>query len=205
MHSPLSILWWLLDCQCPTCLRPHFKLTLCETCSRFPYAPPIHRSKEDFCLFEFNETARKLLHSIKFEGKACRLILFKPLLPRQCPIPNPQLVLVPVPLSTERFWKRGFNQSEWLARALGKSWKLKVDTQSLIKVRETPAQSTLKRKERINNLRNVFRWHSSKKPPDAVMIVDDVRTTGATLHACKEVLLRAGVGQVFTWTLFSKS
>jgi len=205
MNSLLSVLWWLLDCQCPTCLRPHFKLTLCEACSTFPIAPPLHFSNEEFSLYEFNETARKLLHDIKFEGKACRLVLLQPLLPQKCPVLNPQLVLIPVPLSTERFWKRGFNQSEWLAHALGRIWQLKVDTESFMKIQETPAQSTLNRQERSKNLRNVFQWQASKKPPDAVMVVDDVRTTGATLVACKEVLLHAGVGQVFTWTLFWKS
>lgn len=105
--------------------------------------------------------------------------------------------ILPMPLSRERLRQRGFNQSLLLARALGYGTKVRADL--LLRVGDAPAQSSLPRKDRIANVQHVFTTDplmTSQIRNRSVLLVDDVMTTGASLHACAQVLLRAGVAQV---------
>ncbi len=109
--------------------------------------------------------------------------------------------LIPVPLHASAFWKRGFNQSEWIARELSRGSKVPLLGDALVKKRHTAAQSTLSRNEREANLRGCFKW-LGKKVPKEIVLVDDVFTTGSTLAACSAAAQSAGVEKIHTWTLF---
>ncbi|MBF5003018.1 ComF family protein [Diaphorobacter caeni] len=106
-------------------------------------------------------------------------------------------LVVPVPLSRERLAERGFNQSLLLARQLDAKDKVRSDL--LLRVVHTPAQSQLSRAQRLRNLRASFAvdplrahlLHSRR-----VLLVDDVMTTGATLHTAALALRRAGAAEV---------
>ncbi|MFM8269660.1 MAG: ComF family protein [Pseudomonadota bacterium] len=110
--------------------------------------------------------------------------------------------MIPVPLSQVRFNERGFNQSEWLARQMSKRTQLKIEIKGLKKTRETSPQSTLSRSERQKNLVGAFSWNPKRPAPERVCLIDDVLTTGSTLEACKSALQKAGVKEIFAWTLF---
>lgn len=109
--------------------------------------------------------------------------------------------LVPVPLHSSRFEERGFNQSELLAREVSLVTGIPVKPM-LIRPVKTSQQARLSRAERLENVRDAFAlspdWMPS--PEDRLVIIDDVMTTGATLHACVDVLLAAGVATVSTLT-----
>ncbi|MDD3678753.1 MAG: ComF family protein [Patescibacteria group bacterium] len=105
------------------------------------------------------------------------------------------------PLSRKRKNKRGYNQSEVLAKKISK--KLKIPCEPLIeKRRETKPQVGLGRKERILNLKNAFfikkRVNLTSK---RIVIVDDVITTGSTLNECAFVLKNAGAKKVWGLTI----
>lgn len=97
---------------------------------------------------------------------------------------------MPVPLSTDRLRKRTFNQSLELARALSKATQIPVSVHALRKVRKTPPQTSLSRKERLENLKRAFVWTGGQKSIEGkkIVLVDDVFTTGGTLSACAKVL-----------------
>lgn len=97
---------------------------------------------------------------------------------------------VPVPLSPNRLRKRTWNQSLELSRALGKRKGVPVFSHALRKIRETPPQTGLSRKERIANLKNAFAWKGNKGGIEGkrVVLIDDVFTTGSTLSACAKAL-----------------
>ena len=100
---------------------------------------------------------------------------------------------IPVPLHRWRRWARGFNQATDLACHLGLPVR-----RALRRVRATAPQTTLPAAKRHRNVRDAFvatRAAASLKGA-AVVIVDDVCTTGATLDACAAVLLQAGVAEV---------
>ena len=108
-------------------------------------------------------------------------------------------VIVPVPLYRWRLWQRRFNQSAYLAQAIakasGKAWASDV----LVRSRKTRAQVGLDRAARRKNVKGAFAVPPQKLGEIAgksVLVVDDVRTTGATAEACAQVLKAAGARTV---------
>ena len=104
-----------------------------------------------------------------------------------------------VPMEKKKEKKRGFNQAELIAEELGKILGKKV-VPLLRKVRETRSQTELNEEERLINVKNAFSA-ISKVLPDNVLLVDDIWTTGATMKECSKVLKKAGVKNIFGFTL----
>lgn len=114
-------------------------------------------------------------------------------------LPRPD-ALVPVPLHRGRHLSRLFNQSELLARFVGRHEGIPVHCRLLRRVRPTRAQSGLDAKSRRRNTRGAFHCHPRRAAGlGHVALVDDVMTTGATLDACVRELKRAGIAEVTLW------
>ena len=97
--------------------------------------------------------------------------------------------LIPVPLHPKRLRRRGYNQSEWLARGLSAVTGIPVDGKSVTRDKDTDTQTHKSVMERQDNVAGIFSLHA----PEAfkgkhVLIVDDVFTTGATVTACADAL-----------------
>ena len=107
--------------------------------------------------------------------------------------------LVPVPLHRRRLRWRQFNQAAEIARPLGKSLGLEVRP-LLKRVRSTPTQTRLSRRQRQENLKGAFKATRDVEGLDGVILVDDVFTTGSTVNECSRVLVRAGVQKVVVVT-----
>jgi ComF family protein len=106
-------------------------------------------------------------------------------------------LLVPVPLHRDRLRWRGFNQAVALARAVGKSRGIAVESFVLQRMRATPPQVGLDAIGRRRNVRGAFAIRQPELARDhRVLLVDDVMTTGATVHECARVLRRAGAVRV---------
>lgn len=104
--------------------------------------------------------------------------------------------VLPMPLSTPRLQSRGFNQSWLLAQALSPA---KARPQWLLRIRDTPAQSSLARKGRLSNVANAFAIDPLRQRDlegKKVLLVDDVMTSGASLRAAALPLRQAGVRQI---------
>ena len=96
-----------------------------------------------------------------------------------------------------RHWRRGFNQARDLAARLDRPV---VD--ALWRVRATPSQMTLSADARRTNVRNDFIASPFTNIDDRVVVlIDDVRTTGATLDACAQALANAGAREVRALTV----
>ena len=105
-------------------------------------------------------------------------------------------LLVAVPLHPERRRLRGYNQSELLARELSKLLALGSPPGVLVRTRATPPQVGHDRKRRFENVAGAFTWRGARWNGEAVLLIDDVATTGATLDACANALRAAGSGPV---------
>jgi ComF family protein len=105
-----------------------------------------------------------------------------------------------LPLHTARLRERGFNQSALLARPVAHALGAQLDVASLRRVRPTRDQASLPRANRADNVRGAFDVVGRQRP-DRVLLIDDVRTTGATLAAAAEALLAAGFHEVHTLAL----
>jgi predicted amidophosphoribosyltransferase len=111
-------------------------------------------------------------------------------------------VLVPVPLHPRRLAARGYNQSALLAQAIGVQTGLPVRP-LLVRHRETQAQAMLNREERLENVAGAFlvdpAW--APAPGGRYLLVDDVRTTCATLNACALALRTTSPASIDVVTL----
>jgi len=104
-------------------------------------------------------------------------------------------VVLPVPLHPRRLVERGYNQSALLAVPIAGVLGAPLAVRALRRVRHTPRQAGLDRARRLVNLDGAFVAERMMKG-ERVLLVDDVRTTGATLDACSRVLLAAGAREV---------
>ncbi len=115
-------------------------------------------------------------------------------------------VVIPVPLYKTRLKKRGYNQSELLARAFCKATGLALDTTSLVRVRDTQSQTHLGREKRLENMTDAFVVNNPQPVKGkTVLLIDDVATTGATLEGCAQALRKAGAKRVLAYTFARES
>ena len=141
---------------------------------------------------------RDVIHAFKYEG---RRSLARPLggMLRKAgrPVLERSDCVVPVPLHPWRQLRRGFNQARDLAERLDRPVM-----NALWRIRATPSQMTLSAAERRSNLRGALAASPFVTVADqTVVLVDDVRTTGATLDECAKALRRAGAREVRALTL----
>lgn len=104
--------------------------------------------------------------------------------------------VLPMPLSRERLAERGYNQAWLLARRLAPD---KADASLLLRIRHTPAQHTLPRAQRLANLEGalvVDPLRAGQVRGRSLVLVDDVMTSGASLHCAARALVLAGAAQV---------
>jgi ComF family protein len=106
-------------------------------------------------------------------------------------------LLIPVPLHRRKAYRRGFNQSDFIADGMALTAGLPVDKAILSRVQDTESQTRKTRLERIDNVSQVFRV---QKPElingKHILLIDDVLTTGATLEAAGLALLEAGAANL---------
>lgn len=113
-------------------------------------------------------------------------------------------LLIPVPLHRRRLFSRRYNQAAELARAIGVESGLAVGSNLLARVRATRPQVGLTGAARRRNVAGAFRLRpgmGGRIEGKAVVLVDDVMTTGATIEACARALLAAGAREVRVLTL----
>lgn len=109
-----------------------------------------------------------------------------------------------MPLARRRLQSRGFNQSLLLAQELAAH---KVQPDSLLRITETLPQHSLTREQRWHNVRHCFAVAPDQIPlirGRHMVLVDDIMTTGASLHAARQTLLQAGARQV-TGLVFART
>lgn len=99
-------------------------------------------------------------------------------------------VVVPVPLHWTRRWSRGYNQAEVIAEVLARSLGAEMRPDILYRPRRTRTQTKLSVELKTRNVEGAFRVRHPKAAPECshILLVDDVFTTGATLHSCYKAL-----------------
>jgi len=100
-------------------------------------------------------------------------------------------LIIPVPLHEAQYKKRGFNQSEIIAKGLAKGMGKPLDKKTLYRIMANPTQTRKHRYERWVNVKGIFALCNSEMIENKhILLVDDVVTTGATLEACATTLLK---------------
>lgn len=154
--------------------------------------------KEPYChaaaLFFFNSEAeyRHIPYRIKYHGDRALGRFFGQMLGRRLAVSGTFSdvdMIIPVPLHWKRKWERGYNQAETIARGIADANGAAVRTDILKRVKRTTTQTRLSVADKKLNVRGAFK--AIRDIPDNVshiLIVDDVFTTGATLHSCYTAL-----------------
>ena len=111
--------------------------------------------------------------------------------------------IVPVPLHHKRLKERGFNQAAVIAQALAKHLPLPLDETSLVRIRGSERyRAGLDPQGRRDTVTGAFRVRYPRLIADeTILLVDDVFTTGATVNACAEALIKAKARRVFVLTV----
>lgn len=154
-------------------------------CSEWPTALKSVRSA-----VWLEQGAQQAVHALKYGGLP-RIADDLALAMTQCrPKTDEATALIPIPLAPKRLRVRGYNQSEVLARSLAREWRIPVLPEVLFRTRETPTQTALTPGTRLANVAGAFEARRAAR--GALVLVDDVFTTGATLAEAARALEQAG-------------
>lgn len=156
----------------------------------------------------YNAVAKKLLYKFKYKPYLSTLgtfltdLMYESLIQNaefNRLIENSEWIMVPIPLSSNKFRSRGFNQSEILASKLGKKLGFSV-WDYLIRIKETKSQFNLSKKERKENMADAFglkKEFIQEVVNKNIILVDDVLTTGSTLVEAAKILKKNGAKQIW--------
>jgi ComF family protein len=183
---------------CKKCGKPESSGGLCPACWGHETAIDGIRS-----VFRFEGVIRRAIHELKYRNlkaiSGCLAALMADYLK------DNQIygeILVPVPLHLRRLRERGYNQSNLLARELGKLIALPVIDDSLHRLKDSlPQARTTTVEDRRRNVARVFACPDEKLSEKRIILIDDVCTSGATLEACAKAVKVAGAVSVWGLTL----
>jgi len=184
---------------CERCGQPEPHFGPCRLCRPWPKA--FTRARSAVWL---DEGPRAAVHALKYRALPRIADDLAAVMARDLPPPAPGSALVPIPLSTERLRRRRYNQSLWLAQALARLWHRPLYPELLIRQRDTPSQTALTPAARLANVAGAFKvrsgspheYSTTRTRDSALVLVDDVFTTGATLAEAARALEAAGFTEV---------
>ena len=183
----------LPDPRCQRCGHPIDRYD-CRWCVNLP---DFVRCARSWCWIGAG-TGKDIVHALKYDGwtrtaaciadRVCRMS-FPP------DVVEERSAIVPVPLSRDRKRERGFNQCELIAGHVAERWKIPLLGDALIRGSSSRSQTRLTPGERLSNVAGAFSVPISARDSlrgHHLILLDDVVTTGATLHACASALFAAG-------------
>jgi ComF family protein len=197
---------------CPGCRGKLSYVTepVCKKCGK-----EVDDDKEEYCpgcrkrmpgfrrqiaLFNYNEAVKSSMMKFKYNNKREYADFYIEELLRLHGRDLQEMriqAIVPVPVHSSRRRERGYNQSEVLARRLGRRLKIPVYPHALIRTRKTLPQKGLGSAGRLHNLEKAISWGRCARLPGTVLLIDDIYTTGATMEACARALKKAGVREIY--------
>lgn len=182
---------------CNDCGRMMEEPSICEDCQKWRRIPFwTDKMMKNRSVYIYNEGMKEILNQFKFRGDVELVKVFRHELSRLYRKEYSKVDLIcPIPLSDERLYERGFNQTQLLAELLGKKVTPLMTKKHEIK------QSKKSRKERIESNTtfevlpqiNVYGKH--------ILLVDDLYTTGSTIRNAAKVLLEHGASQISSLTV----
>ena len=193
---------------CPACYGGLRRLpdSVCPACAK-----PIHSGHADGCrecrergneftyvlaAGVFEGALKEMIHYMKFNNKKSAAKVAAGLIMERVDLKIfiGADMIVPAPLSSASAAARGYNQTYEVAKYLAEKTGIPL-VQSVRKVKETPAQNTLDRKDRLKNLKGAFEAKGAVEGK-TVIVVDDVFTTGATINEIARTLKKASAAEV---------
>ena len=142
-----------------------------------------------FIGYEYSEKLKMLMHVFKYERFTALASHFASAIATLIQYPEKIDLILPVPLHPRKQRERGYNQSELIVKTLSFQLNIEYRNDLLKRKKYTISQTTLNKNERIQNVNDAF-FCSENLQNKTILIVDDVITTGSTLKACAECVLK---------------
>lgn len=216
LNSVFDIFLPRLCASCERKLRPQDEV-ICPECLALIKRPDGNKIKAEFrrkfereniisgftsaFLFEEGKAFQRLIHSIKYRGRYRNALFLGRLAGEK--VKDKILswncdMIIPVPLHALKKAERGYNQSYYIAKGLSQITGIALNNRVLKRVRFTGTQTALSITERQNNMKGAFRLRNGADiESKAVIVLDDVITSGSTVSECGRVLLRSGALKVY--------
>ncbi len=172
---------------------------LCDACSTFD---SIYFDK-NYSLFTYTDEFKSLIFKLKY-GLNKKYAYVMSLLMYEYVIKNNLFknidIITSVPMHKSKQKKRGFNQSELLAKQLSKYLNIPYE-QTLFRNKNTVPQSKLHFEDRFKNLKSVFTYNNKINVENKnILIIDDIYTSGATIMNCSQVLKQQNANKIYSLT-----
>lgn len=188
--------------SCKRCFSPYGKQR-CFVCDKFSKGGITHKKCKSsdspdqlIVVNKYGKLEKEVIHRLKYRnGKNFVQIITEDVINKTKNHSFSNYVICPIPLHNKRLMIRGYNQVELIAKAMSED--LKLETRNLlIRVKNTKPQNKLKRKERIDNLKEAFSINNKGTIPEKVLLLDDLTTSGSTFREATKVLKENGVKKV---------
>ncbi|MFC4403525.1 ComF family protein [Gracilibacillus xinjiangensis] len=185
------------DVICEKCGRKMETRDFCSDCVTWNNHPDYKSVlKQNRAVFPYTPFMQELVAQWKFRGDYQIIEVFRPYILNEFQryYRKMKATIVPIPLTEERLFERAFNQAEAIAKVL----ELPIETVLTRKAKSSEKQSKKTKKERIHS-ENPFILSKSLNSP--VILVDDIYTTGMTIHHAAKLLADDGCSQIHSFTL----
>ena len=186
--------------RCPGCdERSECGAVFCPSCTAL-----IEPASESGAVFEYGGPVADAIQRFKYDARSELGALLGSAMAEEASRWAGRVdAVVPVPLHWRRRRARGYDQAALLAKPIARSLGVPALLRGLRRVRNTPSQVDLPHAERQRNIAGAFA-PSGLHALGRVLLVDDVRTTGATLGAASEALKAGGASEVHTFVLAAR-
>lgn len=185
-----ALLSLFLQQNCPLCQRP-CQQEICQDCERQLRSNQVKNTSQFwsgelplFCWGNYEGKLKQAIATLKYDRHPDLGVLLGQWLGetwlRESPVKQQQIAVIPIPLHQRKLKDRGFNQAEAIAHGFCQITGASLQTNGLIRVRETQAMHELKPKEREKNIKNAFTIGKISNNRAKVLLIDDIYTTGAT-------------------------
>ncbi len=199
-HLLHGLLTLLAPNRCPGCDEvSDVAAVFCASCSVLA-----QRASEPSAIFEYGGPIADAIQRFKYDGRSELAAALGALMAAHAQrLAGHVDAVVPVPLHWRRRRSRGYDQAALLAKPVAKALDVPLLLRGLRRVRNTPSQVDLPHRERQRNIAGAFAPRRLRGLP-RVLLIDDVRTTGATLRAASKALRAGGVLEVKTLVLATR-
>lgn len=152
-------------------------------------------------VFEKDKELQHAIHTLKYDKKFPVGIFLGKVLAAEIKSSKTNWkfdLIIPIPLHQLKKAERGYNQAYYIAKGVGKIFKVKVSDRSVKRIKYTESQTTMNLNEREENISGAFKvkWNTQVRGKN-ILLLDDVITTGATISECGKILLEAGASKVY--------
>lgn len=194
---------WIFYRRCYFCGKPSSAGIMCEICYENTRAKikPVSRYKvfnnsEIFSVLPYKDEIQKLIRGIKFHNRTefaqyAAELLFEYW--KNTRYADKNFVIIPMPSHEQRIKQRKYNHMELIALEFSKLCGYPVESELILKIKDTRPQYSLTQKERAENLKDAFKVDKDKYAGENLLLLDDICATGTTMREMIKALNKKGI------------